>query len=352
MKKISLILLVTLLLVQCKKKETEQAACFDKASLLNNIGSNIAVPRYQALDDKIQELQNCWNDFKLAPTIANLHELKTNWKTTNHSFQKVKVFNFGPALQHGLSAGMGTFPTDTIKIQNNMTIQGVNLYTSDNVDAVGLPALEFLFFNDQALTNLVDADQSNYVDQLLMKMIGESSAVLNAWNSGYLETFKSGTGTESTSGFSLLVNAFNFDYELAKNAKLGIPIGKQSLGIPQLEYEEAPYSKSSLKLLKENVSGLYDLYRGIGPFNSTLIGFSDYLIALEKESIDNEIKSRFEGILSDIEALNEDLALEVQNQPAKLESLYAEMQNLVVYLKTDMTSAFSVLITYQDNDGD
>jgi len=38
--------------------------------------------------------------------------------------------------------------------------------------------------------------------------------------------------------------------------------------------------------------------------------------------------------------------------PQSLDNLYVKMQNLVVSIKTDMSSAFGVLITYQDNDGD
>jgi len=46
------------------------------------------------------------------------------------------------------------------------------------------------------------------------------------------------------------------------------------------------------------------------------------------------------------------LVVEIQNQPSTLDALYTKLQNLVVHFKTDMTSAFGVLITYQDNDGD
>ena len=37
---------------------------------------------------------------------------------------------------------------------------------------------------------------------------------------------------------------------------------------------------------------------------------------------------------------------------SELDELYNLIQQQVVNLKTDMTSAFGVLITYQDNDGD
>jgi hypothetical protein len=40
------------------------------------------------------------------------------------------------------------------------------------------------------------------------------------------------------------------------------------------------------------------------------------------------------------------------NNVNDLDELYNLIAGNVVYLKTDMTSAFGVLITYQDSDGD
>ena len=42
----------------------------------------------------------------------------------------------------------------------------------------------------------------------------------------------------------------------------------------------------------------------------------------------------------------------ITTHASDLNELYTLLQGQVVYLKTDMTSAFGVLITYQDNDGD
>ena len=36
----------------------------------------------------------------------------------------------------------------------------------------------------------------------------------------------------------------------------------------------------------------------------------------------------------------------------RITQTYQELQQLVPYMKVDMTSALGVLITYQDNDGD
>jgi len=48
----------------------------------------------------------------------------------------------------------------------------------------------------------------------------------------------------------------------------------------------------------------------------------------------------------------ESLAESVSTQTGKVDKAYAELQQLVVLLKVDMTSVLGVQITYQDNDGD
>lgn len=337
----------------CKKKVIDSPDDFDKASLLKQISDEIIVPRYSSLNTRMGELAATWESFKSNPTPNNLSEVRAKWLNANLLFQRVKVFNFGPAIDHGLKSSFGTFPTDTTKILANTLNSSVDLNSLSNLDAVGFPALEYLFYRTNAISSLsTQPEVTQYVDAILVKMQTEIANVLTAWQNGYAASFKNSTGTEVTSGFSLLINAFNQDFELAKNAKLGIPIGKQSLGIPQLEYEEAPYSKLSLLLLAENLISLNQLYAGDGHNGVTGVGFDDYLIALEKNNTHAQIQDRFNFSFSKLASLGNDLAYAVQNSAGDLDELYVNLQAMVVHLKTDMTSAFGVLITYQDNDGD
>lgn len=184
------------------------------------------------------------------------------------------------------------------------------------------------------------------------KLKSETTQVTNAWGT-YAPTFKESTGTETTSGFSELVNEFNRDYELAKTAKLGIPIGKQSLGIQMPEYLEARNSAISLDLLRQSVLALQQYYNGnalTGGNNG--VGFDDYLIHLERSELNETINANFNGILAKIDSFTGSMEEEMAANPQGLDELYTLIQGQVISLKTDMTSAFGVLITYQDNDGD
>jgi len=336
-----------------KKKEDEDKTTFQKADLLTNIGDNLIVPEYEALLLNVSDLETKYNTFTAEKTAQNLEDVKTAWKTAYKKWYAVNVYEFGPAMNVGLRSAVGTFPTDTNKVIANITAGGYNLGTAANTDAIGFSCLDFLLYRNDALNFFIaSTEYTAYGLAVISKMKTEIQNVVTNWNSSYLATFKTSTGTESTSSFSLFVNEFNKTYELAKTAKLGIPIGKQSLGIQRPEYIEARMSAISLDLLYENVKALQRVYNGNSASGASGIGFDDYLIALERTTLANSIDAQFTAIVSDINALNLTLEQEMSLNPQSLDNLYVKMQNLVVSIKTDMSSAFGVLITYQDNDGD
>ncbi len=349
-----LLLSICLIITSCKKdKEEDPKTEFQKSDLLTNVGTNLIVPEYQQLLNDISALESKYVQFSNAKTDPNLEELKTSWKTAYKSWYSVNTYEFGPAMDIGLRNAVGVYPTDTNKVITNAASSSNILGSASNVDAIGFSCLDFLLYRVNALNYFINSSvYTQYGLDVIQKMKSEVTYVLNNWNSSYLATFKTSTGTESTSSFSLFVNEFNKTYELAKNAKLGIPIGKQSLGIQRPEFIEARISAISIDLLKENVKALQRIFNGNTKNGVTGIGFDDYLIALDRQSIATSIDTQFSSIINDINLLTLTFEEEMNSNPQALNDLYTKMQNLVVVIKTDMASAFGVLITYQDNDGD
>ncbi len=342
----SALFMVTACIKDIKKNE------FDKAALLQNFADNIIQPRYADFKTKIDSLEILFIAFQLNPTEAKFEDLKAQWKACYLSFQRVKTFDFGPAMNAGFKSAIGTFPTDTVQIASNISAGTYNLATVTNSDAVGLAALDYLFFATNAYSNLTfNASYSQYCLDVIQKMKQETNALVSAWTS-FRATFIASTGNESTSMFSMLVNDFCQDWEEAKAAKLGIPLGKYSLGIQRPEYIEARYSGYSLPILQASLSSIAEIYSGIGANGQDGVGFDDYLIALNKESLNSVIKDKFREIDSSFYVLNSSLQLELTQNPTSLENLFNAISQQVVYIKTDMTASFGILITYQDNDGD
>ena len=344
----SVVLILSFTITSCKKdKDPENVTDFDKASLLQNLSDNIILPSLNDFSAKIIDLESSYITFQANRNTTNLDDVRNKWKSAYISWQAVKAFDFGPIRDNGFKGATGTYPTDTVKIENNVTNGGYNLASAANVDAIGLPSLDYFLYRVDALNYFIGNDPyATYALDVIQKMKSETATILSAWNT-YKSTFVSATGTESTSAFSLLVNEFCRDYELAKNSKLGVPIGKQSLGIQLPEYVEARNAGFSLELLRANVLSLSNVYSG-----GSGVGFDDYLMNLERSTLASSIASRFSEILAKIDTFSGTLEQEMGSNTVGLDDLYNLFQGLVVSLKTDMSSAFGVLITYQENDGD
>ena len=336
----------------CKKPAVETPD-FDKAELLGNVAANIVLPSLNDFDAKLSALKLSFEVFEADRTLANLEVVRIDWKATYSSWQTIKIFDFGPVLVNGFKGSTGTFPSDTTQIQSNISNGGYNLASASNVDAIGLSALDYLLYQPTALDDFVNnTSYTAYTSELIEKIINELTVVNSAWTS-YRSTFIASTGTETTSAFSLLINEFNKDYELSKNAKLGIPLGKQSLGIQLPEYIEARNSAYSFDLLRHSMISLQGLYNGdINSSSGSGVGFHEYLIHLERSDLANDINSKFNSIIAKIDSFQNSFEIEMASNQSELDELYNLIQQQVVNLKTDMTSAFGVLITYQDNDGD
>ncbi len=338
----------------CKdKNKDDEDVAFDKGPILTNLADNYIIPGYTDLNSKLTALQTTWNAFQADQSSLNFDAVKTSWEEANKSFHRVKLFDLGPATTVGLAGALGTFPTDTTQIQNNIASGTYNLLTAENVDAIGFDALDYLLFRSNAFASVTSSANTRvYISEVIAKMKTEVQSVLTAWQNGYRATFIAGTGTSSTDAFALLVNSFCRDYEIAKSIKLGIPIGIQSLGIQQPHYLEARRSGLGKTILITNIQAVWDVFRGMSYTGADGQGFDDYLNAIDKASLVSTINSRFTYMTTHPTTWSGTLETLMSSNPTGLNDFYNYMQGSVVYLKTDMSSAFGVLITYQDNDGD
>ena len=153
-----------------------------------------------------------------------------------------------------------------------------------------------------------------------------------------------------------MVNDLNFDYELIKNAKIGIPLGVQTLGIARPEYTEAYYAGISKALALENLRASRDVYRGRSLSGNDGIGIDDFLEFLGAQhtngTLHAAIMDQFAESESALSAVPDPLAQSIVDAPGLVETAHSELQQHVVLYKTDMASALSVLITYASGDGD
>ncbi len=348
------VLVSTVVVSSCTKEDDDpKEQEFDKGALLVNLSGNIILPSLNQFNSDLNDLNDEVIQLSQNTTAQDLQNVRDSWKSAYLTWQTVKIFDFGPIRDNAFKGATATYPIDISDIDANIETGSYTLGTAANADAIGLPSLDYLLYRAGAL----DSIQSNpmyrtYIQDVVEKMVNETATVLSGWGT-YESTFNSSTGTSSTSGFSLFINEFNRDYELAKNAKVGIPLGKQSLDIQMPEYIEARFSGFSFDLLRESIVALQKVYRGNSfQGNTGGMGCDDYLVHLDRAALDNIIDENFTNIINKVDGFSASFEVAMEDNVTACNELYLMLQQQTVSIKTDMTSAFGVLITYQDNDGD
>jgi uncharacterized protein len=360
------------LLTECKKQPPKEDPKgddpFDRVAMLSNLGENIIVPAYDRLDKAMDSLQSTVDAFIVNPSDVSLLTTQHYFYTAYFAYQRVSTFEFGPADTELLRANANTFPCDTTQVKSKIAAGDFNLSTVADIDAKGFPAIDFLLYgskqNNQAVLAFFTsssnaANAKSYLAALVQDLKERTDRILSGWKtsgSNYLSVFKNNSGTSVGSSLGLLVNQLNFDLEILKNAKTGIPLGKKSLGTPYPDKVEAYYSGKSLALAIEHLKSLEDIYLGRDIKGKDGIGLDDYIVSTKAThpngALNDVIKNKFISAKTKLAAVPETLSQSILTNTALVDEAYVELQQLVVLLKVDMPSALGVMITYEDNDGD
>ncbi len=362
--------LLTLIFIACKKKENdkkeEEETAFDRSAMLGNYADNVIIPNFQSFKSSLDSLVISFNTFIQTKNSANLLVLRQKYISAASKFQRVSTFEFGPSESEIVRSNFNTYPTNTLTVNSNINSGSYNLVTVSNLDAKGFPALDYLIFGknetDASLIALFDTDAKAanriaYVTACLNEMQTKTNSIVNTWNTSYRGTFINSTGSQIGSSLGLMVNQLNFEIDLLKNAKIGIPLGKKSLGVTLPEKCEAYYANNiSVKLAKECLANIEDVYLGRSAEGIDGKGLDDLLESIKaqhgSESLNIAIKNQLAAAKSKLNLVAEPLSASVNNTTSTVDAAYLEMVKLLVLLKTDTPSALGIVITYQDGDGD
>lgn len=342
----------------------------DQDSILLNIGNNIISPGYQSLANAVNVLDQSIADFNAGPDAAKLSSVQNNFKSAYVAWQSVSEYNyFGPASTlQPLLTSLNIFPASISVINSNIDANDNNINTFANTVAKGFPALDYLLFGADNITILnyftTDAKAANrkqYLAAVSADIKADIDAVVDAWSAGggnYVNQFVMGKGNSVSSSLGLLINSINQDFEILKNNRLGVPLGKIPVGVvsPVLPDEvEAFYSGISAQLALAQLKTIQGIFLGTAAKGNGL-GLSAYLVNANAKYhgglLSDTIKVAFEKAVSDLQAVADPLSQSIQTNPTPASLAFTDCQRLVTLLKTDMPSALGILITYGDNDGD
>lgn len=339
---------------------------FDKQGLLTNMAENYIIPSINNYHNNVISLDSLVGSFTQQPNEQGLVALRSAWINTLLSWQDIAFLDFGPADYILLKKQTNVFPTDTALIESNINTGSWNLEYTTNYDAKGLQALDYLLnkrgYSDAELVTYLtsDTNSKNYLNDISDDLLYNINYVSNEWLT-YKESFINDFETNSQgSSVSITINALCLHYEFyLRRGKVGLPLGIFN-GFSQQEMPELVecyHYGQSLPFCKRAVNSLNNFINGISfSTEENGIGLDDYMnfvsAELNEEQLSTVINNQFNEITTGLNTLEDPFSYEVIDNKSNVQAVYQTMQQLVPYIKADMTSALGVLITYQDNDGD
>jgi uncharacterized protein len=347
-----------------EENDPGQKTDYDRQAMLTNYSDNLIVPGYQAFQTEADQLHEAVAAFVANPATATLTAARTEYQQTAGAWQAAGSFEFGPADQQMLRNNLNIYPTTTGQIEYNISAGSYDLQAAANLSAKGLPAIDYLLYGKPSEAEVLawftsDAQAANrkkYLQDVTAQVKQLAQATLSGWTGGYATTFKQSPGTAVGSAVGNLVNQLNFEIDLIKRAKVGIPAGKFTAGTPLPEKAEAYYSQASLELLKKAIQAQKAVFLGQNAAGTNGPGLDDYLnhvgAQYNNQPLAKAIEQQFDAALAAANAVPVPLTEAVNSHAAGVSKVYEELQKLIVLTKTDMPAALGVTISYTDNDGD
>jgi hypothetical protein len=282
-------------------------------------------------------------------------------------WQDVAFLEFGPASNISLRAQTNVYTVDVTLIQSNISSGTYNLASGSNFDAKGFQTIDYLLYGVAATdTDIVayytnNANAKKYLQDVVDELKANASAVKSEWDNSYTSSFiANGASNAQGSAISDMLNSLNLHYEAyVRKGKIGLPVGafntfsNQTLPV----HVEGYYSNQSLPYVYRSLSSLKTFINGNNYLtNVNGEGLDDYMSYVNAQSggqpLGSLINNQFSTIQSALGNINDPLSREVDVNTSGVNTVYQKMQQMVGYLKIDMTNALEVLVTYQDSDGD
>jgi predicted lipoprotein len=365
------VLLAGGMLVACQKDKTDDKGStsgYDRKAMLTNYADNYIIPAYAEEMNAVVAMQTAIKAFAMQPNATTLATAREKWLTAYQSWQKVAMFELGPAEGVSLLQFVNTHPCTPSKIQNNISTSSYNLASIGSGDEQGFAAIDYLI-NGLASTDQVIIDnysvmagavnRGSYLTALADRLVTLLGGVQQQWNGDYRNTFVNATGTDVSSSTSKLVNSYVLYYErFLRSGKIGLPVGAMT-GFSKPELMECYYSPQNSRGMADiGMAAMIKVFKGES-FSNTTSGPSMYQYMVTLGNKDNSgtliadvIVKEMNEAAQAVHGLDADLKLEFMVSRPKVLQAYQQMQEVVPLIKVDMVSAMGISITYVDNDGD
>ncbi|TAF74831.1 MAG: hypothetical protein EAZ53_07170 [Bacteroidetes bacterium] len=353
-----------LLFISCctKKEDTTKPEETNISKLfVENQYDNIIIPAFADLKSNTDVLAIRINNFANNPTQSSLDSAQIAYENAAIAFQYVAPLNFGPSEDGitGLKENVNTFPVNTTDIETFITNNNFSL-NDFRRECRGLGAIDYLLHtitgSDAAVLAKYGAgsdNRKNYLKAVANKIKSQVDAANDKWVA-YRTTFTSDLSTNASSSITKLFNAMLIAHEDIKNYKLALPLGlRAGQTSTQPTQVEAYYSGISMKLIEHNIKAVENVWQCKSKSGTKGKGFDEKLLVINKKDLIANIQNQFNAIYSAYQKVEtgrfSDL---IANNATNSTALLSNVSALTRFIKSDLSSALGLTISYTSNDGD
>lgn len=358
MKYISIIFISSLLFFSCSENNNgnnSKSNAFDRTSFLQNYADNIIIPDINDFAAELQKLSSDVEKYINDNSTVNQQAAQSQWKKTAEAYQYVAWLNFGPGskLVGSFNENVAYFPINEDATLSKISNVDTAFSKNFNRDTRGLFAIEFLLFKN---SSTLSVQEKIYLNKLIKHLTEITTNLKNEWAT-YKTEFVAKNGTDIGSSTTIFYNESLYNYEILKNFKIMFPMGKRAgqNGVAVPKAVEAYYSGHSTPLILMHFEAVKNRWFGRSKSGVDGPGFEEYLATIEsaKPLIDNT-KAQFEKVTNIMNQIPKDKPLSklIEEKNPLLEELNLETTKLTRFLKSDLSSALGITITYSSGDGD
>ncbi len=329
----------------------------DQAQVLSRY-SDLIDSRASAVIDEAVVLNNTALSYLAAPTENELSSLRAAFLETSYAWILVEPFAFGPDGSLLTIEHVNAFPVDEDAVDALLTSGSFDESLPPNFDR-GLPALDYLLFNG----SFSDVNQRLSASTALRELIAElTTAILNQMNllratwDDAESSFTASTGTSAGSGLSELINGLSRHFENTRRDRIGTPFGVNTLGFPNPQTVEAPYSETSIERLQLAINASSSAFFATDQTSTqSLPSLADYIEGLptsDAKTLVDDIENQYAAMTAALARVDGPLQAAVEEDVDDMQEAYNQISRQVVNLKTDIPAVACVSITYVDNPSD
>lgn len=290
-----------------------------------------ARPSLTQVADTAQKLSAATRQLCEQRDAASLGKTQDAWKEAYMAWRRAAPFLFGPAdrLERQLSRQVHAVVLDAAVSQNELS------HLRKNPDARGYAAVEHLLFSPGDAAAATAADRCAHLDDVTGEIAALTGRAKDDWDQGFGKEF-----VAAGDGKPFLIPGDALSLVLAKSLNTTEVLLRDGISLPSGYFEvevkpellDAWRSNSSREAFQATLDGLGLALTGGEPASvAELIATRDGVFSKKDPALAADMRKQFVKIRKTIAGLGgPGLALhaELKNQPAKLKSLYQQIQKL------------------------